>query len=60
MKVWLISFFLIFALTQFIFWIKDFFSPLPIYTLAGAFLAIASNYDQKIVSFFSPQKNQHR
>lgn len=59
MKVWLISFFLIFALAQFFFWIKNFLLPFPIYILAGAFLAIASNYEHKIVSSFTNSKNKN-
>jgi hypothetical protein len=34
-------------------WVKGFILPLPIYVLAGAFLAIASNYDQGLSSLFS-------
>jgi hypothetical protein len=51
MKVWLTSiafFFILFELFQ---WIKGFILPLPIYVLAGAFLAIASNYNKGIVQF---------
>ncbi|AFZ54613.1 hypothetical protein VKI21_07080 [Cyanobacterium aponinum UTEX 3222] len=53
MKVWLVSFFILFALTQFIMWLKNFFMPLPLYIFGGAFLAIASNYDQNISKFIS-------
>ena len=57
MKVWLISFGLLFVLAQFILWIKDIFLPLPIYVFAGAFLAIASNYERGIGSFLVHQTN---
>lgn len=50
MKVWLVSFFLLFALTQFVMWLKNFFLPLPLYIFGGAFLAIASNYDHHIIT----------
>jgi hypothetical protein len=57
MKVWLISFVILFALAQFILWAKDIFLPLPIYVFAGAFLAIASNYEKGIVSFLAKKTN---
>lgn len=52
MKVWLVSFVLIFCLAQFVLWVKDFFSPLPVYVLGGALLAIASNYNKGLGPFF--------
>ncbi len=51
MKIWLISFVILFALTQFIMWLKNFFLPLPLSIFGGAFLAIASNYEQNISNF---------
>lgn len=57
MKVWLVSFILLFFLAQFIFWVKSFFTPLPLYIFGGAFLAIVSNYDQKINEFITQQTN---
>lgn len=57
MKVWFVSFILLFLLAQFILWVKSFFTPLPLYIFGGAFLAIASNYDQKINDFISQQTN---
>lgn len=53
MKVWFVSFILLFLLAQFILWVKTFFIPLPLYIFGGAFLAFASNYDQKINEFIS-------
>lgn len=53
MKVWILSFFIIFALVEFCQWIKEFSLPAPIFVLAGAFLAIASNYEKGIGSWFS-------
>lgn len=51
MKVWLISVIILFALTQFVMWLKNFFLPLPLYIFGGALLAIASNYEQNISTF---------
>lgn len=48
MKVWLVSFFILFALVQFVLWLKNFFVPLPFYILGGACLAIASNYGNNL------------
>lgn len=56
MKVWFVSFILLFALTQFIMWLKNFFIPLPLYIFGGAFLAIASNYEQNIRTFINNQR----
>ena len=53
MRFWLFSFILIFALAQFILWVKNFFLPLPLYIFGGAFLAIASNYEQGIIKFIT-------
>ena len=50
MRVWLVSFSLLFVLAEILQWAKGFLLPLPIYLLAGAFLAIASNYDKGIFS----------
>ncbi len=46
MRVWISAVFVLFVLVQFYQWVKGFILPLPIYVLAGAFLAIASNYDK--------------
>jgi hypothetical protein len=59
MKVWLTTFGLLFVLAQMYVWVKDFILPLPVYILGGAFLAIASNYESGIFSFF-PKKFQHQ
>ncbi len=48
MRVWIVTVTLIFALFQLYHWAKGVMLPLPIYILAGAFLAIASNYDRGI------------
>ena len=52
MKVWLTTVVLLFVAVQLFQSIKGFFVPLPIYILAGAFLAIASNYDKGIIPKF--------
>ena len=51
MRIWIVSFGLLFALAEFFQWAKDYISPLPIYVLGAAFLAIASNYEKGICSF---------
>lgn len=54
MKPWLFSFAVLFVLAKAILWIKSFILPMPVYIVAGAFLAIASNYDGGISSFLKP------
>ncbi|MEI6445872.1 MAG: hypothetical protein WCO29_22770 [Nostocales cyanobacterium ELA583] len=51
MRVWLVCFFVLFALAEFFKWLRGFSVPLPIYILGGALLAIASNYD-KIFGYY--------
>lgn len=46
MKVWLTTVFILFALVQAFQWVKGVMLPLPLYVLAGAFLAIASNAEK--------------
>ncbi len=53
MRVWLSSVVVFFIFVQIFQWIKGFFVPLPIYIVAGAFLAIASNYDKGIIPPFN-------
>ncbi|MEA5515207.1 hypothetical protein [Nodularia sp. UHCC 0506] len=53
MKVWLACFLVLFALAELFDWLKAFNLPLPIYILGGAFLAVASNYDKIVGSYFS-------
>jgi len=53
MRFWLVSFILIFAFAQFLLWVKNFFLPLPLYIFGGAFLAIASNYEQNIIKIIT-------
>ncbi|MDZ8187971.1 MAG: hypothetical protein RMX96_24360 [Nostoc sp. ChiSLP02] len=53
MRVWLACFFVLFALAEFFDWLQKFNLPLPIYILGGAFLAVASNYDQIVGSYFN-------
>jgi hypothetical protein len=52
MKVWLACFLVLFALAELFDWLQKFNLPLPIYILGGAFLAVASNYDKIIGSYF--------
>ncbi|MEH1911218.1 MAG: hypothetical protein V7L05_30970 [Nostoc sp.] len=53
MKVWLACFLVLFALAELFDWLQKFNLPLPIYILGGAFLAVASNYDQIFSSYFA-------
>ncbi|MBD2596552.1 hypothetical protein BCD64_03005 [Nostoc sp. MBR 210] len=53
MRVWIACFVLLFALAELFDWLQEFSLPLPIYILGGAFLAVASNYDKIVGSYFS-------
>ena len=55
MRIWIVGFGVLFALAEFYQWVKDYISPLPIYVLGGAFLAIASNYEKGICSLKEQQ-----
>ncbi|OKH55066.1 hypothetical protein NIES2101_05740 [Calothrix sp. HK-06] len=57
MAVWFACFFLLFALAELFDWAKDFTLPLPIYILGGAFLAVASNYNKLMGSYFNETPN---
>ena len=52
LKAWLVGVGILFVLAEFAIWLKQFILPLPLYILGGAFLAIASNYEQSIISMF--------
>ena len=52
MRVWIVSVAVLFVLVQLYQWVKHYTFPLPIYVLGGAFLAIASNYEKGIGTFF--------
>ena len=52
LKAWLFGVGILFVLAEFSMWLKQFILPLPIYILAGAFLAIASNYEQGLIALF--------
>ena len=56
LKAWLFGVGILFVLAEFSIWLKQFILPLPIYILAGAFLAIASNYEQGIIALFRQQE----
>jgi len=53
MRIWLACFVVLFALAELFDWLQEFSLPLPIYILGGAFLAVASNYDKIVGSYFS-------
>ncbi|MEG3438037.1 hypothetical protein V0288_12995 [Pannus brasiliensis CCIBt3594] len=57
MKVWIVTSVLLFILVQIYQSLKGYILPLPIYVLAGALLAIASNASGK-VEFLSGQTEQ--
>ena len=52
LKAWLFGVGILFVLAEFSIWLKQFILPLPIYILAGAFLAISSNYEQGLIALF--------
>lgn len=54
-KAWLFGVGILFVLTEFTLWLKQFILPLPIYILGGALLAIASNYEQGLIAMFRQQ-----
>ncbi|PSB11990.1 hypothetical protein C7B62_03650 [Pleurocapsa sp. CCALA 161] len=51
-KAWLFGVAILFVLAELSMWLKQFILPLPIYILAGAFLAIASNYEKGLIALF--------
>lgn len=52
LKAWLFGVGILFVLAEFSIWLKQFILPLPIYILAGSFLAIASNYERGLIALF--------
>ncbi|MEL6579351.1 MAG: hypothetical protein AAFQ14_06345 [Cyanobacteria bacterium J06621_12] len=52
LKAWLFGVGILFVLAEFSIWLKQFILPLPLYILAGAFLAIASNYEKGLIALF--------
>ena len=58
MRVWISAVFVLFVLVQFYQWVKGFILPLPIYVLAGAFLAIASNYEKGMAKIIASSGKQ--
>lgn len=55
-KAWLFGVAILFVLAEFSIWLQQFMLPLPIYILAGALLAIASNYEEGLISLFRQQE----
>ena len=51
-RAWLFGVGILFVLAEFSIWLKQFILPLPLYILAGAFLAIASNYEKGLIALF--------
>ena len=58
LKAWLVGVGILFVLAELGIWLKQFIVPLPIYILGGAFLAIASNYEQGIISMFRQSESK--
>lgn len=56
-KAWLVSVAILFVLAELSIWLKQFMLPLPIYILAGAFLAIASNYEKGLLAMFRQENS---
>lgn len=52
MRVWLVTVVVLFLGVQLYQWLQGFMLPLPIYVMAGAFLAIASNYEKGMSALF--------
>ena len=52
LKAWLVGVGILFVLAEFGIWLKQFMLPLPMYILAGASLAIASNYEKGLIALF--------
>jgi hypothetical protein len=52
LKAWLFGVGILFVLVEFSIWLKQFMLPLPLYILAGAFLALASNYEKNSIALF--------
>jgi hypothetical protein len=50
-KFWLVVVVVLFMGVQLFQWLQGVILPLPLYVMAGAFLAIASNYDKGMVRF---------
>lgn len=57
MRVWLVSVAVLFVLVEIYLSLKEFILPLPIYIMAGALLAIASNYEKGIMALFRQESS---
>jgi hypothetical protein len=58
MRVWITSFLVLFGMAELHQWMKNFTLPLPVFILAGALLAIASNYGKYAGWSFQQQPDQ--
>jgi hypothetical protein len=58
MKSWLFSVVVLFVVAKALLWVRGFILPLPVYVLAGAFLAIASNYDKGMRYFWQSEARE--
>jgi hypothetical protein len=57
MRVWITSVLVVFGMVELYQWMKNFSLPLPVFILAGAVLAIASNYGKYSGWSFQPPSN---
>lgn len=55
MRIWIISFLVLFGIAELYPWVTHFTVPLPMFILGGALLAIASNYGK--LNFVSLQQS---
>lgn len=55
MRIWIISFLVLFGIAELYPWVTHFTVPLPMFILGGALLAIASNYGK--LNFVSIQQS---
>jgi hypothetical protein len=57
-RVWIVSFILLFGSAELWQWLQQYPLPLPVFIVAGAFLAIASNFDKLSNLPFHPDYDQ--
>ncbi|WP_267383911.1 hypothetical protein [Cyanobacterium sp. uoEpiScrs1] len=56
MGVWMITVCILFVLVRLFEWFQGFMLPFPLYLLAGAFLAITSNYEKGLGSLLEQMR----
>lgn len=58
MRVWIVSFIVLFGAAEFFQWFRQVSLPLPAFILGGAFLAVASNYNKLSNLSFHPDYDE--